>query len=134
MLRPKKNSYKVFDNEKKFLRLKNYPLPIIFLMVRPLGQTIHSIPKNGISKSQVLPNSGLFLCQFFPSIGIKTSHFIPNNGISRSQVLPNNGLYLSLVFPNIGIEISHPNPNKSRIDKQLLSKSTKIMHFLFKQF
>ena len=43
MLRPKKNSYKEFDNEKKFLRLKNYPLPIIFLMVRPLGQTIQPI-------------------------------------------------------------------------------------------
>ena len=25
MLRPKKNSYKQFDNEKKFLRLKNSP-------------------------------------------------------------------------------------------------------------
>ena len=25
MLRPKKNSYKEFDNEKKFLRLKNSP-------------------------------------------------------------------------------------------------------------
>ena len=27
MLRPKKNSYKEFDNEKKFLRLKNSPPP-----------------------------------------------------------------------------------------------------------
>ena len=27
MLRPKKNSYKEFDNEKKFLRLKNSPSP-----------------------------------------------------------------------------------------------------------
>ena len=46
MLQPKKNSYEEFDNEKKnscgskiphppFLR----PPPIIFLMVRPLGQT-----------------------------------------------------------------------------------------------
>ena len=36
MLRPKKNSYKEFDNEKKFLRLKNSPPPpITFLMVRP---------------------------------------------------------------------------------------------------
>ena len=26
MLRPKKNSYKEFDNEKKFLRLENSPL------------------------------------------------------------------------------------------------------------
>ena len=33
MLRPKKNSYK----EKKFLRLKNSPPPITFLMVRPLS-------------------------------------------------------------------------------------------------
>ena len=34
---PKKNSYKEFDNEKKFLRLENSPpsLPITFLMVRP---------------------------------------------------------------------------------------------------
>ena len=30
-----KNSYKEFDNEKKFLRLKNPPPPITFLMVRP---------------------------------------------------------------------------------------------------
>ena len=27
MLRPKKNSYKEFDNEKKFLRLENSPPP-----------------------------------------------------------------------------------------------------------
>ena len=27
MLRPKKNSYKEFDNEKTFLRLKNSPPP-----------------------------------------------------------------------------------------------------------
>ena len=34
---PKKNSYKEFDNEKKFLRLKNSaPPPITFLMVGPL--------------------------------------------------------------------------------------------------
>ena len=35
---PKKNSYKVFDTEKKFLRLKNSPPlpPITFLMVRAL--------------------------------------------------------------------------------------------------
>ena len=35
---PKKNSYKEFDNEKKFLRLENSPPPppqITFLMVRP---------------------------------------------------------------------------------------------------
>ena len=40
MLWPKINSYKEFDNEKKFLRLENSPLPplppITFLMVRPL--------------------------------------------------------------------------------------------------
>ena len=37
MLRPKKNSYKEFDKEKKFLRLENYPppAPITLLMVRP---------------------------------------------------------------------------------------------------
>ena len=33
---PEKNSCKEFDNEKKFLRLKNSPPPITFLMVRPL--------------------------------------------------------------------------------------------------
>ena len=35
---PKKYSYKVFDTEKKFLRLENSPPlpPITFLMVRPL--------------------------------------------------------------------------------------------------
>ena len=37
MLRPKKNSYKEFDNEKKFLRLENSPPPSTFLMVRPLA-------------------------------------------------------------------------------------------------
>ena len=36
MLWSKKNSYKEFDNEKKFLRLENSPPPITFLMVRPL--------------------------------------------------------------------------------------------------
>ena len=35
---PEKNSYKEFDNEKKFLRLENSPSPpITFLMVRPLA-------------------------------------------------------------------------------------------------
>ena len=39
MLWPKKNAYKEFDIEKKFLRLDNSPPPpppITFLMVRPL--------------------------------------------------------------------------------------------------
>ena len=39
MLWPKKNSYKEFDNENKFLLLENSPPPpplITFLMVRPL--------------------------------------------------------------------------------------------------
>ena len=38
MLTPKKYSYKEFDNEKKFLRLENFPPPpppVTFLMVRP---------------------------------------------------------------------------------------------------
>ena len=36
MLRPKKNSYKEFDDEKKFPRLENSPPPpITFVMVRP---------------------------------------------------------------------------------------------------
>ena len=41
MVRPKKNSYKEFHKEKKFLRLKNSPLPpspITFLMVRILKE------------------------------------------------------------------------------------------------
>ena len=39
---PEKNSYKEFDNEKKFLRLENSssPTPITFLMVRPLNWEI----------------------------------------------------------------------------------------------
>ena len=37
MLWPKKNSYKEFDNEKKFLRLENSTPPKTFLMVRPLS-------------------------------------------------------------------------------------------------
>ena len=36
MLWAKKNSYKEFDNEKKFLLLENSPPPITFQMVRPL--------------------------------------------------------------------------------------------------
>ena len=37
-INPKKNSYKEFDNEKKFLPLENSPPPpITFLMVGPLG-------------------------------------------------------------------------------------------------
>ena len=36
MLRPKKNSHKEFDNEKKLLRLKNSPPPPPPPMVRPL--------------------------------------------------------------------------------------------------
>ena len=34
MLRPKKNSYMEFDDEKKFLRLIKAPTPITFLIVR----------------------------------------------------------------------------------------------------
>ena len=51
-IRARENSYKEFDNEKKFLRLENYPppAPITFLMVRPkqsdlqrsYGNTINS--------------------------------------------------------------------------------------------
>ena len=37
MLWPKKNSYKEFDNERKFLRVENSPPPITFLMVGPLA-------------------------------------------------------------------------------------------------
>ena len=36
MLWPKKNSYKEFHNEQKFLRREIPPPPITFLMVRPL--------------------------------------------------------------------------------------------------
>ena len=42
MLWPKKNSYKEFDNEKKIPAAKKFPspIPITFLMVRPLRQLI----------------------------------------------------------------------------------------------
>ena len=41
MLWAKKNSYKEFDNEKKFLRFENPPPPpVTFLMVRPLANVI----------------------------------------------------------------------------------------------
>ena len=36
MLRPKKNSYKEFDDEKKFPRLENSPLPHNFSTGSPL--------------------------------------------------------------------------------------------------
>ena len=40
---PEKNSYKEFDNEKKFLQLENSPPPpITFLMVRPLTKRVFS--------------------------------------------------------------------------------------------
>ena len=41
-----KNSYKEFDNEKKFLLLENSPLPppITFLMVRPLPPMLGQLP------------------------------------------------------------------------------------------
>ena len=40
MLWTKKNSYKEFDSEKKFLRLENSPPPITFVMVGPLSGSI----------------------------------------------------------------------------------------------
>ena len=45
MLWPKQNSYEEFDDEKKFLPLKNSPAPslpppITFLMVHPLAQSV----------------------------------------------------------------------------------------------
>ena len=40
MLRPKKTSYKEYDNEKIFLRLKNPPPPITFLTIRTLGDVL----------------------------------------------------------------------------------------------
>ena len=51
MLRPNKNSYKEFDNKKKFLRLENSPpppLPITFLMVRPLGTLLKKTEHNNL--------------------------------------------------------------------------------------
>ena len=49
MLWAKKNSYKKFDNEKKFLLLENSPPPITSLMVHPLE------PKKGVcSRSKLL--------------------------------------------------------------------------------
>ena len=45
MLWPKKNSYKEFDDEKKFLRLENSstppPPPVTFLTVRSLQVQFH---------------------------------------------------------------------------------------------
>ena len=56
MLWPKKNSYKEFDNEKKFLRLENSPPPpITFLMVRPLA-LIHMIFSRRIIKRYYYKN------------------------------------------------------------------------------
>ena len=53
MLWPKKNSYKEFDNEKKFLRLENSPLPpITFLMVGPLrGRVVNAVCVNSLTVS-----------------------------------------------------------------------------------
>ena len=55
MLWPKKNSYKEFDNEKKFLLLENSPPPpITFLMVRPLREHGSSETKNWTRGSENL--------------------------------------------------------------------------------
>ena len=43
MLRPKKNSYKEFDNEKNSCCSKIPPPPITFLMVRPVVGTTNKV-------------------------------------------------------------------------------------------
>ena len=47
MLWPKKNSYKEFDNEKKFLRLENSPSPHNFSNGPSLNMIRNSLGKNG---------------------------------------------------------------------------------------
>ena len=51
MLWPKKNAYKEFDSEKKFLRLENSspPPPITFLIVRPLTVINNDKGRNAIA-------------------------------------------------------------------------------------
>ena len=71
MLWPKKNSYKEFDNERRFLRLENPPSPITFLMVSPLivyAETFHK-PYNDIfvSSLNIVYSTLHFMCM---------SHFI----------------------------------------------------------
>ena len=71
MLWPKINSYKEFDNEKKFLRLENSPSPppppspITFQMVRPLDQRNKNTSKKGLNhpllRTRVLCNAFPFL-------------------------------------------------------------------------
>ena len=57
MQRPKKNSYKESDNEKKFLRLENSPPPPPphnFLMVRPLHAGVRRISYIAIESTSML--------------------------------------------------------------------------------
>ena len=63
MLWPKKNSYKEFDDEKKFLQLENSPPPppITFLMVRPLMSPLilsKLVPDRSLSRTTTLNDMG----------------------------------------------------------------------------
>ena len=54
MLRPKKNSYKQFDNEKKFLRLKNsppFPFTTISNDAQQMDQKTNVMATNGARAS-----------------------------------------------------------------------------------
>ena len=58
MLRPKKNSYKEFDKEKKIPEARKFPLPppppppITFLMVRPQVHGMNSAPQKERARLQ----------------------------------------------------------------------------------
>ena len=83
MLRPKKNSCKEFDNEKKFLRLKNSPPPpppITFLMVRPLWKSARArcasfLPHSGVTwKTLSNTNRFYFFVAFNKSINYSVNY------------------------------------------------------------
>ena len=69
MLWPKTNSYKEFDNKKKFLLLENSPPPppITFLMVRPLPLSTSATQTNFIRVGSLRGAGYYFFYRFIPS-------------------------------------------------------------------
>ena len=79
---PEKNSYKEFDNEKKFLRLENSF--ITFLMVRPLDLRNKNTSKKGLNHP--LLRTGV-LCNAFPFWSTRNFISAPV-GVDRRQIRP----------------------------------------------
>ena len=86
MLWPKKNSYTEFDNEKKFLRVENFPPspPITFLMVGPLAAREENISAWNCRRRSLLHSC--FQCSPFSSLVLEIWSFtIYFSGKRRSK-------------------------------------------------